>query len=562
MKNQEIIDIINKNGLLSATFSIKKIWVVIFLSIILNIVTVLIPFFIIAVSSKLWNSEEFYIFLKFGIGIFLAATLWIFLASKRDILLYKMQYNISKDISNSITSAFVNLPYNFIAHFPVESQLFKTKTMDQMSYLWISKSLKPILDIPLIIGSLFIISYFLGIFYFLFVITIIIFGIFISFNNRERVPDENFELKITGKLYELFENRKILSNIKEAKIFIKKIKASLKDKIKRDYASSLKIETKSSINESLNLMIYCGTLFFSVYSTISSNLSPGSLVIILLLTWFYIAPLSGIIGAFEISTSLKNMTQQINRLINILPMPDRNKNPIFDKRKKERNIIFNNVSFSYPGTGKFMLKNISLKASIGEAVFIYGSPGSGKTTLFKILGKLHEQQAGAVLINQDIKLLDTNSIRKEILFIPEKNRLLPASIYENILLDTQDVDFEKFDKIVKKLGIDSEIKKLDKKYDTIVDYRTKEKLGEKIVLGIILARILVCEHRKIILFDEPLEIESIHEHAVEKLKQFINEIKKDRVVIIASNKEYPKSIADRIYVIEEGGVVRAMERNS
>src|SRR5262249_61906458 len=58
-----------------------------------------------------------------------------------------------------------------------------------------------------------------------------------------------------------------------------------------------------------------------------------------------------------------------------------------------------NVSFAYPGTDRFVLKDVSLKLPAGSVVAIVGENGSGKTTLIKLLSKFYEPTSGAIYVD-------------------------------------------------------------------------------------------------------------------------------------------------------------------
>ena len=62
-------------------------------------------------------------------------------------------------------------------------------------------------------------------------------------------------------------------------------------------------------------------------------------------------------------------------------------------------IEFRNVSFKYPGTERYALKNLSMELTVGEKLAIVGMNGSGKTTMIKLLCRLYDPQEGAILLN-------------------------------------------------------------------------------------------------------------------------------------------------------------------
>jgi ATP-binding cassette subfamily B protein len=73
-------------------------------------------------------------------------------------------------------------------------------------------------------------------------------------------------------------------------------------------------------------------------------------------------------------------------------------------------IVFDHVSFAYPGTDKAVLKNFSLKVEPGEKVALIGANGAGKTTIVKLLCRFYDPTEGRILIGgRDIREIDIES---------------------------------------------------------------------------------------------------------------------------------------------------------
>lgn len=71
----------------------------------------------------------------------------------------------------------------------------------------------------------------------------------------------------------------------------------------------------------------------------------------------------------------------------------------FPKRERNSGLVFRNVSFKYPGTNQYVLKNVSFHLKPGETLAIVGENGSGKTTIVKLLVRLYELEEGDITYN-------------------------------------------------------------------------------------------------------------------------------------------------------------------
>ncbi|XQY91140.1 ABC transporter ATP-binding protein [Metabacillus sp. HB246100] len=96
-------------------------------------------------------------------------------------------------------------------------------------------------------------------------------------------------------------------------------------------------------------------------------------------------------------------------------------------------IEFQNVTFSYEGAEKPVLKALSFTAKPGETTAIIGSTGSGKSTLLQLIPRFYDVESGSILIDGvNIKQLKQSTLRKKIGYVPQKATLFSGTIAENM----------------------------------------------------------------------------------------------------------------------------------
>ncbi|HHY18820.1 MAG TPA: ABC transporter ATP-binding protein, partial [Firmicutes bacterium] len=94
---------------------------------------------------------------------------------------------------------------------------------------------------------------------------------------------------------------------------------------------------------------------------------------------------------------------------------------------------FRNVTFSYPGAEKPVLKDISFSVRPGETVAFIGGTGSGKSTLVDLILRFYDIDEGNILLNGvDIRDISQENLRKRIGYVPQKALLFNGTIRENI----------------------------------------------------------------------------------------------------------------------------------
>ena len=103
------------------------------------------------------------------------------------------------------------------------------------------------------------------------------------------------------------------------------------------------------------------------------------------------------------------------------------------KAGRRGEIEFRNVSFSYPGTERMVLKNIDLTIREGETIAVMGATGCGKTSLVQLIPRFYDVTEGAVLVDgTDVREYRQQELREKIAFTLQKSELFGSSIGENI----------------------------------------------------------------------------------------------------------------------------------
>lgn len=105
---------------------------------------------------------------------------------------------------------------------------------------------------------------------------------------------------------------------------------------------------------------------------------------------------------------------------------------------KQHEFEFVNVSFKYPNTENYVLKNVSLKIDTGERLSIVGYNGAGKSTFIKLLCRLYEPTEGTILYNGvDISTINYDQYRELLAVVFQDYQLFAFSVGDNITLNRE-----------------------------------------------------------------------------------------------------------------------------
>src|SRR4030081_3010599 len=139
--------------------------------------------------------------------------------------------------------------------------------------------------------------------------------------------------------------------------------------------------------------------------------------------------LSGFSSMYEHNLYLSNLYEFLGTPVSVL----RPENPTPIPKPLRGEIVFDNVSFNYPGTGAQALANVSFRIEPGQTLAVVGRNGAGKSTLIKLLCRLYDPSGGRVLIDGiDIREFDPDELRTNIAAMFQDYVTYQATASENI----------------------------------------------------------------------------------------------------------------------------------
>ena len=209
-----------------------------------------------------------------------------------------------------------------------------------------------------------------------------------------------------------------------------------------------------------------------------------------------------------------------------------------------KEIIFKNISFSYPKSSKMVFKNLNLNIKKNEKIAIFGNTGSGKSTLIKMLTGVIPPNSGEIKVDNENIYKNIESWRNLISYVPQKLFLFDSSLSNNInLFDIQ--NNKKFKGIINKVFLsDENFLKLDQ---TTKDNLSKLSGGETKKVGI--ARALFKDHEILLIDEGTAGLDKEYSDYI--ISELLN---LDKTVIFISHDYDQFKKFDNIYKITEQGI--------
>lgn len=215
-------------------------------------------------------------------------------------------------------------------------------------------------------------------------------------------------------------------------------------------------------------------------------------------------------------------------------------------------ITFDNISFRYPGTKRWVLKNINLTIRPGEKVAIVGRNGAGKTTFVKVLMGLYPIESGHIYINgQDINTLDNEKRFSVFSTVFQDYSLFAASIIDNVSMFEKTPDEAKVLHALKNAGF--HINKKEDLFRQVSRHLSEEGIlfsgGEEQKIAI--ARALYKDAPYYIMDEPSAALDPIAER---EINERILKATEGRTLVIISHRLSACSMVDRVIVLEDGGI--------
>ncbi|MCR4649328.1 MAG: ABC transporter ATP-binding protein/permease [Lachnospiraceae bacterium] len=217
---------------------------------------------------------------------------------------------------------------------------------------------------------------------------------------------------------------------------------------------------------------------------------------------------------------------------------------------ENHNIEFDNVRFSYKGDEA--LKGISFVAEEGKMTALVGESGSGKSTIARLIAHYYDIDSGNIKIGgQDIRDMSLSNLGKEVAYVSQELFLFNKSIKENIRIGKPDATDEDVIEAARKACCDEFIQELENGYDTLAGVAGKKLSGGQ-RQRISFARVLLKDSPIIVLDEATAFIDPENE---KKMNDAIEEIIRNKTVIVIAHKLSSIVKADKIIVLNKGKIV-------
>lgn len=313
------------------------------------------------------------------------------------------------------------------------------------------------------------------------------------------------------------------------------------------------IRLSAAFTPLIRMAILCGftaTLLLGGWMTLEDELAVGAYSVLVFMTQRLLWPLTRLGETFDL---YQRAMASSTRVLDVLTSPTEvvqgdfaPESPVIEASP----IIFKDVDFSYPGREPvFTGLNLELKA--GETVGVVGSTGAGKTTLIRLLLRFAEPTGGSILwAQQPLPEWSLSRLRSSMALVDQHITLFPTTILENIRYGNPNATDGAVYESAKLAEVTEFVEALPKAWETLVgEGGHRLSGGQRQRLAIARA---VLKNAPLLILDEATS--AVDNETEAALQRSINKITQGRTAVIIAHRLSTVRNADRILVLENGGI--------
>ena len=327
--------------------------------------------------------------------------------------------------------------------------------------------------------------------------------------------------------------------------------------------SAASIKVKDTSNFMINFTIgmqqlnTVGLVLLGTYLIHAENpaerITMGALIAAVILSGRALSPLSQIAGLATRFQQAKLALEGVNNIVQ-RPIERDPERKYITLDRVEGGIAFDNVSFQYQEETGAAVSDLKLNIRPGEKVGVLGRIGSGKSTMLKLASGLYDSAKGNITLDGvDMRQLDPNFLRSEVVLLSQQPRLFLGTLRENMDLarfDGYSTDQELL-AALKRFGLDRIIRNHPRGLDMpLGEDGLGLSGGQKQIIA--LAR-MTLRHPKVVLLDEPT---TGLDQATERMAlNAVAQWSKDKTMVVVTHRPQVLQIVNRIIVMDSGKVV-------
>ncbi|MFI7324171.1 ABC transporter ATP-binding protein [Streptomyces rubiginosohelvolus] len=283
----------------------------------------------------------------------------------------------------------------------------------------------------------------------------------------------------------------------------------------------------------------------------SGSLEISSLIAFLLYLFYLMGPIAGLVEGWTGLQSGLAAVRRIDEVESLPGEPAEESGRLTTEGGGPLGVTFQDVAFGYGDERAPAHQGVSFDVPTGGMVALVGPSGAGKSTVFSLLERFYDHEAGTITVGgRDIRDWPLAELRGSLAYVEQDAPVLAGTLRENLLFAAPDAEEKELASAVTRTRLDALVERLPEGLDTAVGHRGVTLSGGE-RQRIAIARALL-RHPRLLLLDEVTsQLDAVNEQA---LRDVILELAERTTVLVIAHRLSTVRHADRIVVLEEGRV--------
>lgn len=533
---------------------IRQIFLISFL---VNLFALAPPLYVMTVYDKAVGAKSIDVLIGLTIGVIVVAAADFAMRQVRVRLQSYFGGRLDEQLNETAFRHLIHLSLSHTEDAPIGSQLTRLKQMTSLHEAFTGPLANALFDLPFLLLFIAVIAIIGGPLVWAPVALVAVYAVMAAWalpRTAEHVRQAgNARAQLNNLTVEAVSSQRAIRDLSAEHIWLRrqrKMSADAAVANKKARELNFLIQTFS---QSMVAVAGVAILTLGTGLVVAGDLSAGALIAVMALSWRVLGPIRNIfLSGLTLGQTLQSI-QQIDRLVKMPLEREPNTGPSIPRTFKGH-IVFDKISFRYPGAREPSLRGVSFEVKPGELLCLYGQSGSGTSTALRLLMGLYQQQAGSIFIDGlDLRQLDKGEWRHALGIGLQAPDLYHGTVAQNIRLARPDATDAQIDTVVRKLGIDQYFDSaLDEGVDTRCSVMARSTWSDALKSRIILARAFV-KDAPIYLLDEPAA--TLDFSGEKSLVSIIEDKRRESAIIMTTQRPSHMRLADKIVWLENGAVI-------
>lgn len=526
-----------------------------------NLAALASPLLVMVIYDQIIPTKSIDTIIAFAIAAFVVIVFDISLRSVRALAVAHMGSLVERELSLSLFKKLSHLPLSNLERSGVHEQIARLRQFESFRDLFTGSLFTTFLDLPfalIFVAVLFYLSPAVG-FLLLGIISVFAISSFVSLNVQRKLTESSASTR-NAQQQLLFEASKNVLSIQRlgAEEFwserLSKASDAAADAARRAKRAELIAQT---FGQSLMMAAGAGTIAFGAASAVNGDVSIGALIALMALVWRVLGPVQTLYSSVSQLRGFTNGFQQVKRVLTLETELIRPASCGAAKSFSGR-IDISNVTHRFDPAQDPVLSGVSLSIKAGEITVFCGLSGSGRSTLFSLINRLHTPASGAIFLDGvDYRQIAVDDLRRAVTAERQYTDFFHGTIRQNFELANPVVSDSEIWIVLDALGLSTFVNDLPDGIETRMDEVFQSRMSKSLGKGLGLARCLLRDS-SIYLLDEPCSgLDATHEH---RFLACLNALRGARTVLMTSDRPSHWEQADNIVFLDRGKVIISERR--